>query len=167
MENFVKTFSNLKTNCDIDDISDRVIKIKIKKCRDKYISFIPVVIGPQYDNNNEMSIKLGVFNLYLSSNCTFELYNEKNVSDIELAIISIFNISFHEILKIKKIKISNVLKIYYVFFKNTKVIKDTISEKWMIFFRFGPPLKRTSVVLKSSQDPLIILKVGDVIELIK
>jgi hypothetical protein len=166
MNNFIDAFSNLETNTDMDDISNKLIKIKIKIKKQKYISFIPAVIGDKYDNKTVLSISLNIFNLYLALNNKFEIYddNDANENDINLLVISIFNISFNEILQIKKIQISNIFKIYLIIIKNTSVIPDVISEKWTTFFKFGDPMKKSNIILESISNKKINLKLGDILK---
>jgi hypothetical protein len=165
MNKFVNTFCNLEINTDIDNISNKFIKIKIKNEKKKYISLIPVVIGNRYDNGIESSISLNVFNLYLSLNNKFEIYDDTNdENNINLLAISIFNIHFNEILKIKKIQISNILNIYLIILKNTSTIPDVIFEKWTTFFKLGYPIKKSNIILESTSNKKINLKLGDILE---
>jgi hypothetical protein len=166
MDDFVSTFSNFEVNADMDDISNELIKIKIKKNKN-HVSFIPIVVGKKYKNSKKDSISIGILDLYLSLCNEFEIYNKNDIDcDIKLAIISIFNISFSDILKIKKIKISKTAKVYLIFLKKKSAIQNTCTEKWATFFKFGSQIRKSNIVLTSSRKPKITLKLCDVLDII-
>jgi hypothetical protein len=164
MDDFTNNFCNLEINTDVDNISNKLIKIKIKKEKKKYISLIPVVVGNKYDDK---TISLNVFNFYLTLNNKFEIYDDTNdENDINLLAISIFNISFNGILKIKKIQMSNILKIYLIILKKTYTMPNTNHEKWTTFFKFGNPMKKSNIILKSKSNKDIDLKLGDIMDIL-
>lgn len=133
-------------NENISNLCNKLKTIKIKIVKQKYVAFIPIFKSNLNVNNRDNSISLQPYLIYLNNNRTFEIYNKTNISkNTILDIISIFNLDFKNIIKIKKIKEHNNLIIHLIFIKKRSYLLNSNTEKWHKFFKFGNEISNNSI----------------------